>query len=381
MSKQSVRDGGSVLKYFAAIPHIADEDLDLYEYRLYGHYKHVCGENNKPCEETVRETAKVCRISHPKVIEARRGLVSKGYITAEQADSRSAISIALTDVWAQNIARCSGSSIESTAASVQPGYQVGSDIESSGSVVEQNTHKKEDKNNTRTIRKTKTKDSGADAHKPVADALIYHPAMEAYQNVTHVRVTEAWRVKVARAVGQDIEDLMRWHALVEDWIGFGWNKMNVKGMLETFEGGGIKSRDGKAIPLAPSYRYESIEEDEDESIPSPAPKPATVAPDKPAVLVNGRNPHTQWKVAYGQLQLQMPREAFDTWLREAKLMAFKPEGNVFILEVANVYAQAWLEHRLKKVIVRTLERVVGAPIEVVFTLANAQAPEALENAA
>lgn len=232
------------------------------------------------------------------------------------------------------------------------------------------------------VKKKKTKKekkNGAEAPKPIVDALIYHAAMEAYRNITHLQVTGAWRVKVARAVGQDVEDLMRWHALVEDWIGFGWNKMNVKGMLETFEGGGIKSRDGKSIPAAPSGRYELAEEDD--PTPPPTPRPAPTAPDAPAVLVNGKNPHTQWEVAYGQLQLQMPREAFDTWLRGAKLMTFKPEGNVFCLQVANEYAQAWLEHRLKKVIVRTLSQVVGVPIEVAFALAGAEVPQEVKAAA
>lgn len=78
------------------------------------------------------------------------------------------------------------------------------------------------------------------------------------------------------------------------------------------------------------------------------------------------NPHTIWETAYGQLQIQMPREAFDTWLRGARLLAH--EDGTFILGVPNIYAREWLEHRLKKVIVRTLSQLTGRSVEVRFVL-------------
>ena len=79
-----------------------------------------------------------------------------------------------------------------------------------------------------------------------------------------------------------------------------------------------------------------------------------------------RNPNTIWETAYGQLQLQMPRETFDTWLRSARLIAH--EDGTYILGVANIYAREWLEHRLKKVIMRTLSQIAGRSVEVRFVL-------------
>jgi chromosomal replication initiator protein len=84
------------------------------------------------------------------------------------------------------------------------------------------------------------------------------------------------------------------------------------------------------------------------------------------MMNDARNPHTLWETAYGQLQLQMPREAFDTWLRGAKLLAH--EDGTYILGVPNIYAREWLEHRLKKVIVRTLSQVAGRTVEIRFVL-------------
>ena len=79
-----------------------------------------------------------------------------------------------------------------------------------------------------------------------------------------------------------------------------------------------------------------------------------------------RNPNTIWETAYGQLQLQMPRETFDTWLRSARLIAH--EDGTYILGVANIYAREWLEHRLKKVITRTLSQIAERSVEVRFVL-------------
>jgi chromosomal replication initiator protein len=79
-----------------------------------------------------------------------------------------------------------------------------------------------------------------------------------------------------------------------------------------------------------------------------------------------RSPEVIWQTAYGELQLQMPRETFDTWLRNARLIAH--EDGTYVLGVQNIYAREWLEHRLKKPIVRTLSHVAGRSVEVRFVL-------------
>jgi chromosomal replication initiator protein len=77
---------------------------------------------------------------------------------------------------------------------------------------------------------------------------------------------------------------------------------------------------------------------------------------------DSRTPHDIWQTAVGELQLQLPREAFDTWLRGARLVAH--EDGTYIIGVANIYAREWLEHRLKKVIVRTLSQIAGRSVEL-----------------
>ena len=80
------------------------------------------------------------------------------------------------------------------------------------------------------------------------------------------------------------------------------------------------------------------------------------------------SPAELWQTALGELQLQLPRETFDTWLRSARLIAH--EDGTFIIGVHNIYAREWLEQRLKKVIVRTLGRLAQRVVEVRFVLAS-----------
>ncbi len=79
-----------------------------------------------------------------------------------------------------------------------------------------------------------------------------------------------------------------------------------------------------------------------------------------------RNAEAIWQTACGELQLQMPRETFDTWLRNTRLIAY--EDGTFIIGVQHVYAREWLEHRLKKVILPTLSQVAGRSVELRFVI-------------
>jgi hypothetical protein len=80
-----------------------------------------------------------------------------------------------------------------------------------------------------------------------------------------------------------------------------------------------------------------------------------------------------WESAHDQLQLQIPREAFDSWLRHARLVGYE-EGR-YTIGVLNIYAREWLEHRLKTVVVRTLSYTAGEPVEVEFVVWNPSSEE------
>lgn len=108
MEKQSLQDDGSVSKYAAVIPHIADDDLDPFEYRLYGHYKKVLALSGS-CDESIRETSKATQMHTKSVSKARDGLAKKGYITAvkptpAEARKGKTIHVTLVDRWPDNMA-------------------------------------------------------------------------------------------------------------------------------------------------------------------------------------------------------------------------------------------------------------------------------------
>ncbi|NDJ52462.1 MAG: chromosomal replication initiator protein DnaA, partial [Chloroflexi bacterium] len=79
-----------------------------------------------------------------------------------------------------------------------------------------------------------------------------------------------------------------------------------------------------------------------------------------------RSPQETWWAAYGDLQTQLPRETFDTWLRDARFLAY--EDGSYIIAVRNVYQRDWLEHRLKPTIVRSLTALAGRTVEVSFVV-------------
>jgi chromosomal replication initiator protein len=73
-----------------------------------------------------------------------------------------------------------------------------------------------------------------------------------------------------------------------------------------------------------------------------------------------------WQAALGQLQMEMPKAAFDTWVRDAEFLSY--EDGSFIIGVQNAYARDWLESRLTSSIKRLLTGIMNQTVEVRFTV-------------
>lgn len=71
-----------------------------------------------------------------------------------------------------------------------------------------------------------------------------------------------------------------------------------------------------------------------------------------------------WRAALGELQLQMPRATFDTWLKGTYAIAY--EDGTFVIGVHSAYARDWLENRLAGKIKRTLSNIVGRSVEIKY---------------
>jgi len=76
--------------------------------------------------------------------------------------------------------------------------------------------------------------------------------------------------------------------------------------------------------------------------------------------------HRIWQTALGELQLELTRATFETWLRGSQAVAC--EDGTFVIGVANTYARDWLDSRLRPVITRVLTRLTGRTVSVRFVV-------------
>jgi hypothetical protein len=106
--------------------------------------------------------------------------------------------------------------------------------------------------------------------------------------------------------------------------------------------------------------------------PEPAPRPA-VAPALPhpslAQPIHGSmKPGQVWQAALGELQLQMTKPTFETWVKPCKVIAYK-DGE-FIIAVPRASIKDWLERKLLLSFKRSLAGILGRPVEVTFVMSN-----------
>jgi chromosomal replication initiator protein len=73
-----------------------------------------------------------------------------------------------------------------------------------------------------------------------------------------------------------------------------------------------------------------------------------------------------WQAALGQLQLEMPKAAFDTWVRDTELITY--EDGAFTIGVKNAYARDWLDDRLSSTVTKLLTGMMNRTVTVRFTV-------------
>jgi len=71
-----------------------------------------------------------------------------------------------------------------------------------------------------------------------------------------------------------------------------------------------------------------------------------------------------WQAAVGQLQMDMSRASFDTWVQPAELVSYK--DNQFTVGVPNAYACDWLKSRLTGTVNNILTGLMESPQKVEF---------------
>ena len=83
-----------------------------------------------------------------------------------------------------------------------------------------------------------------------------------------------------------------------------------------------------------------------------------------------------WQATQGQLQMDMPKASYDTWVKDANLISHQED--MFTIGVPNSYARDWLETRLVTTVSRLLSGMMGSSQKVEFVVKQWQ--EETENA-
>jgi len=78
------------------------------------------------------------------------------------------------------------------------------------------------------------------------------------------------------------------------------------------------------------------------------------------------NAQQAWQAAVSQLQMEMPKASFDTWVKHADLVNYQAE--MFTVGVHNAYARDWLDSRLSSTVTRLLTGMMGKPQCVQFVV-------------
>ena len=73
-----------------------------------------------------------------------------------------------------------------------------------------------------------------------------------------------------------------------------------------------------------------------------------------------------WQAVLGQLQLEMAKATYDTWVKDARFVAF--EDGSYIIGVQNAYARDWLDSRLTSTVSRLLTGMMNRTVEVRFVV-------------
>lgn len=76
------------------------------------------------------------------------------------------------------------------------------------------------------------------------------------------------------------------------------------------------------------------------------------------------NVEQAWQSVLGQLQMEMPRASFDTWVRDTKPLSY--QDGTLTIGVRNAYARDWLESRLASTVSRLLVGIMNASVAVHF---------------
>jgi len=90
------------------------------------------------------------------------------------------------------------------------------------------------------------------------------------------------------------------------------------------------------------------------------------------------NAEQAWQSVLGQLQMEMPRASFDTWVRDTKPVSY--QDGVLTVGVSNAYARDWLENRLASTVNRLLVGILNSSVDVNFIVNGNEVEQIVDEA-
>jgi chromosomal replication initiator protein len=88
------------------------------------------------------------------------------------------------------------------------------------------------------------------------------------------------------------------------------------------------------------------------------------------------NADQAWQSVLGQLQMEMPRASFDTWVRDTKPVSY--QDGTLTVGVRNAYARDWLENRLSSTVSRLLVGIMNLTVDVSFVVNGNEVDQTVE---
>ncbi|MGQ9813544.1 MAG: chromosomal replication initiator protein DnaA [Candidatus Roseilinea sp.] len=81
-------------------------------------------------------------------------------------------------------------------------------------------------------------------------------------------------------------------------------------------------------------------------------------------------PEEAWKSALGEIEINVGRGSYITWIKSARLVTY--EDGQFVIGVPNGYIKEWMEHRMLNQFKRMLAERMGRSVDVTFVLVSQQ---------
>ena len=91
------------------------------------------------------------------------------------------------------------------------------------------------------------------------------------------------------------------------------------------------------------------------------------------------NTEQAWQSVLGQLQMEMPRASFDTWVRDTRPVSY--QDGTLTIGVRNAYARDWLESRLASTVSRLLIGIMNVSVAVNFIVNGNEIEQMADEAA